>query len=146
MLGAILDNFTPADSSNTRQYGGSGLGLAISRRIAEQMKGTLGVTSELGIGSTFRFTAVFEPGPTPSRTSNPEPMDLSGKRVLIVDEDSVDRRILHETLHAWGMDVAGGATPAAALPSLSQEPSYTPVLIHRPFPEVYRFEHPGEHP
>src|SRR5437867_13132889 len=83
-MGRLFQAVEQADASTTRQHGGTGLGLAISKRLAQLMGGDVGVTSEVGRGSTFWFTARLGNGvPTTRRAGSP---DLRGRRVLIIDD------------------------------------------------------------
>ncbi|MGC2408421.1 MAG: response regulator [Methyloceanibacter sp.] len=96
-IGRLFQAFEQADTSTTRKYGGTGLGLAISKRLAELMGGDVGVTSELGKGSTFWFTArlgkgAVAPRPTLLRS------DLRGRRILIIDDNSSARAVLSNML------------------------------------------------
>jgi len=95
----VFEAFAQADSSTTRKYGGTGLGLAISRKLAKLLGGEIGVDSKRGEGSTFWFEAPFA-----EATSSPPPrVHLDGLRVLAVDDNSVNRTILHEHIVGWGM-------------------------------------------
>jgi two-component system, sensor histidine kinase and response regulator len=93
----LFQAFEQADTSTTRKYGGTGLGLAISKRLAELMGGDVGVTSEPGNGSTFWFTARLGKGAAASRP-NLLRSDLSGRRVLIIDDNSPARAVLSNML------------------------------------------------
>jgi CheY-like chemotaxis protein len=116
-LAHIFGQFTQADASTTRRYGGTGLGLAISRQLGELMGGSLEVTSHIGAGSTFWVSLRLPLAETGSATPSP-PRDLAGVRVLIVDDNPVNRRVLHEQVMQWGLrngSVASGAEALAAL-------------------------------
>lgn len=100
-LALVFDKFTQADTSTTRQYGGTGLGLAISRKIVEMMGGRLQVESVEGKGSVFSFTARLGLDVTCRRGVRSGDFDLSGKRVLVVDDNDTNRLILKNMLGHW---------------------------------------------
>ncbi|MGB8325382.1 MAG: response regulator, partial [Candidatus Acidiferrum sp.] len=91
-MGRLFQAFEQADASTTRQHGGTGLGLAISKKLAQLMNGDVGVTSEVGKGSTFWFTAFLGKGDgIVRRATRP---DLRGRRVLIIDDNAQAREVL----------------------------------------------------
>ena len=125
----IFSAFTQADASTTRRYGGTGLGLAIALRLVELMRGRLWVESEVDRGSTFHFTAVFDrPAPRLSASPRRQTTHLDGLRVLVVDDNLTNRRILEEMLVSWHMEPVTIATAPAALEALRQFSS-----LGRPF-------------
>ncbi len=112
----LFQPFTQADSSTSRKYGGTGLGLAISKQLAEQMGGSVGIVSQPEHGSTFWCTARFIKQPTSSLAIVPS-AELTGRRVLIVDDNESNRIILHHLVTGWGMvdDQAQDAASAVTL-------------------------------
>ncbi|MEQ1655866.1 MAG: PAS domain S-box protein [Nitrospira sp.] len=99
----LFQAFSQADGSTTRKYGGTGLGLAICKRLVEMMGGDIGVTSSPGTGSTFWFTARFEPQPASAESVAPEGRSLQGQRVLIVDDKPINCRILELLMKKWSL-------------------------------------------
>jgi two-component system sensor histidine kinase/response regulator len=116
----IFRAFSQGDSSTTRKFGGTGLGLTISSQLVEMMGGRLWVESEPGEGSIFRFTARFVCPPQPQGVPAAEPPDLHGLRVLVVDDNATNRRILAEILSSWHMLATTVDSAEAALVTLEQ--------------------------
>jgi len=100
----IFAAFEQADGSTTRKYGGTGLGLAISTQLIGMMGGRLWVESEVGLGSRFHLTAALPE--TGEGLQAEAPLDLTTHRVLIVDDNSTNRRILNDVLVQWGAHCA----------------------------------------
>ncbi|KAF4515993.1 hypothetical protein B566_EDAN000230 [Ephemera danica] len=99
----LFQAFSQADGSTTRKYGGTGLGLAICKRLVEMMGGEIGVVSQPGSGSTFGFTARFEPQSAPVEVVVPEVLSVRGKRVLIVDDKPINCQVLDLLMKKWGV-------------------------------------------
>ncbi len=98
----LFQQFMQVDTSTTRKYGGTGLGLAISKKLCQAMDGEIGVQSAAGKGSEFWFTARFEKQPDRERERMPA-ADLSGARLLIIDDNSNNRAMLAAQFAAWGV-------------------------------------------
>ncbi len=131
-LSRIFGVFEQADASTTRRFGGTGLGLAISKQLVELMDGEIHARSEEGRGSTFIFTARLrwaEPSSVVLRRM--EPARFQGTRVLVVDDNATNRRILEEMLKNWHMEPACAAGVFEALDMLREA-----QRVGRPFQVV----------
>ncbi len=143
-LGRLFQAFEQADVSTTRRYGGTGLGLAITRRLALLMGGDAGVASEPGRGSTFWFTARLGrghgvmPSIPDAGTGNAE-ADLrkyhAGARLLLAEDNAVNREVALELLYGVGMAVDSVATGRAALDK-AHFAAYDLVLMDMQMPEM----------
>ncbi|HMQ16944.1 MAG TPA: ATP-binding protein, partial [Phycisphaerae bacterium] len=114
---AVFATFTQADGAITRKFGGTGLGLSISRQLVNLMGGALRLNSQVGAGSTFSFELALSEAlaeAAPSVAPSTERAVLTGRRVLIVDDNATNRRVLELTLESWGCRVASAAGAAEA--------------------------------
>ena len=101
---AIFEAFAQADGSTTRNYGGTGLGLSIASQLIQKMQGRIWIESKVGQGTTFHFAARLGVRETPAPTAErANPQVLAGLRTLVVDDNAVNRHILHEMLLNWRM-------------------------------------------
>jgi CheY-like chemotaxis protein len=114
---AIFRAFEQEDSSTTRKYGGTGLGLTISAQLASMMEGDITVQSAPACGSTFRFTARFARAANPDAAISPE--RLASLRVLVVDDNATNRRVLVEWLTSWRMQPTSAGDAAQALAAIA---------------------------
>jgi PAS domain S-box-containing protein len=138
--GKLFEAFSQADGSTTRKYGGTGLGLAIAKQLIGLMEGEIGVQSEPGEGSTFWFTAELEKQASSSRDLYPSSQDLAGVRVLAVDDNTTNRRILRLQLETWKMQVETAVDGKEALKMMREAAAakkpYDLVLLDVQMPEM----------
>ncbi len=116
---SIFSPFTQADSSTTREYGGTGLGLTISSRLVAMMGGRIWLESEVGRGTQFHFTAQLKVGGKGAESEVMVPLEtLNRLRILVVDDNKTNRRILQGMLTRWGAQTTCRESAAQALSEL----------------------------
>jgi PAS domain S-box-containing protein len=112
----LFKSFSQIDASTTRTYGGTGLGLVISRRLSEMMGGKIWVESEVGMGTSFFFTIVADSVPSQSKIYLKGSITkLKGKKVLVVDDNQTNRKILNTQLEGWDLIPVATENPLVAL-------------------------------
>jgi two-component system, sensor histidine kinase and response regulator len=140
---SIFKEFTQADSTMTRRYGGTGLGLAISQRLVRLMGGEVAVSSDVGRGSEFSFTLALPIETAPATRASPLAA-LGGRRMLIVDDNQTNRRILREMLAAEGIKVDEASTAADGLAALraaaSKRTPYDIAILDVQMPDMDGFQ------
>jgi CheY-like chemotaxis protein len=139
-MSRLFQSFSQADSSTTRKYGGTGLGLAISKRLAELMGGRMWAESDgPGCGSTFLFSieAPIAEAPASRRRdfAGVQP-GLQGKRLLVVDDNATNRRVLALQAAKWGMSAADTESPQEALRRLAAGESFDLAILDMHMPEM----------
>ncbi|MEY2557388.1 MAG: hypothetical protein QOE34_813, partial [Verrucomicrobiota bacterium] len=140
---AIFEAFAQADGSTTRTYGGTGLGLAIASQLIQKMQGRIWLESKVGEGTTFHFTARLDVPATLSPLKHANPQDLEGLRVLVVDDNAVNRRMLSEMLQNWRIKPTVVESGARALEEMTRaanaNAAYEVVLLDALMPEMDGF-------
>ena len=128
--GRLFKSFQQVDASTTRHYGGTGLGLAICKRLTDLMGGKIWVESDAGKGATFHFTilakAAAATAPPSWQSAQPQ---LNGKRLLVVEDNSTNRRIITHRGEQWGLMVDAAGNSREALKLLAQNPPYDAVIL-----------------
>ena len=139
-MSRLFQSFSQADSSTTRKYGGTGLGLAISKRLSELMGGEMWAESEgPGKGSIFTFSIIVPTADLPATRQRGHigvQSELQGKRILIVDDNATNRRILNLQTAKWGMASRDTEFPHEALQWLNQGEAFDLAILDMNMPEM----------
>ncbi len=133
-MARLFKAFSQVDSSTTRKYGGSGLGLVICEKLISLMGGKIDVSSQPGKGSTFSFTVKTGTGTLKQSIHQSNPVQLSGKNVLIVDDNLTNRIILRAQLEEWNMHCVLASSGKEALAALQRNVAFDLVItdMHMP--------------
>ncbi|MFL5770551.1 MAG: GAF domain-containing protein [Chloroflexota bacterium] len=134
----LFQSFSQLDASISRRYGGTGLGLAISRRLAESMGGSLTATSTgvLGEGTTFRLVLPVEATTLPDARPPAPERSIRGCKVLVVDDNATNRRIIAGFLDRWGVDGAATASPNEAIRWMREGREFDAAVLDFLMPEL----------
>ncbi|MCP5072325.1 MAG: GAF domain-containing protein, partial [Rhodobacteraceae bacterium] len=139
-MSRLFQSFSQADSSTTRKYGGTGLGLAISKRLAELMGGTMWAESDgAGKGSTFHVTlnaTLAELPKAKARDLTGKQSALEGKRLLVVDDNETNRRILELQTGKWGTVNQATGSPAEALQWIRDGAEFDLAILDMHMPDM----------
>lgn len=136
-MNRLFQSFSQVDASTTRRFGGSGLGLAICKRLVELMGGRIWVESEIDKGATFYFTVQVQPTSLYRRSHlrSAQPL-LSGKRLLIVDDNETNRFILIQQTASWGMQPAAAASAQEALEMIQSGEHFDAAVLDMQMPQM----------
>jgi len=133
----LFASFSQIDASTTRRFGGTGLGLAISKRLVELMGGTMWVESEEGKGSTFHINLPAEAAEVPTRAASQGALpQLTGKRILVVDDNATNREIVARHARSWGMEPVAIASPSEALARIEEGEAFDVAVVDLVMPEM----------
>ena len=137
-LDDIFHSFTQVDATTTRKYGGTGLGLTISRRLAEMMGGGLTVDSEPGRGSTFSAAIVADAfdDQLAEHVLRERAATVRGRRILIVDDNATNRRILMKQALSWGMQPLAAASAIEALDLVRDGHPFDVAVLDMQMPDM----------
>jgi CheY-like chemotaxis protein len=137
----LFKSFQQVDASTTRHYGGTGLGLAISKRLAELLGGRIWVDSDAGVGSTFHFTILAKSSVAATLPPwlGPQPR-LADKRLLVIEDNPTNQRLIAARGRAWGMAVEEVTTKADALRVLQQTTPFDAVILDLQLPDTLDLE------
>ncbi len=140
-LDRLFQVFSQVDASTTRHYGGTGLGLAICKRLIGLMGGRIWVESEVGVGSNFQFEIPLHAVQTgPIAWSSAGDQQLAGKRVLVVDDNATNRRIVDLQTTRWGMHPSSVASGEQALALLASGEHFDVALLDVQMPGMDGYE------
>ncbi len=149
---AIFEGFTQADQSTTRKYGGTGLGITISRQLVELMGGCLSLESREQAGTTFRFTLALDrqtveadrapAAPTPDRSANASSPDITGRRILLVEDYPTNQQVAFMHLSAAGFEVEIAENGQKAVAAYRQRP-FDLILMDVQMPIMDGYEATG---
>ena len=134
-MNRLFESFSQVDNSMTKKYGGTGLGLAISKKLVELMGGSIWLESKVGKGSTIHFNILVEavPGMDGARSIEPR---LKGKRILIVDRNKTNRRILELQTKEWGMIPTSTRTSQEALSLVRSGERFDAAILEMDMPKL----------